>query len=361
MATEPGAEWEGTVMRSAVRPYVMSSIALAAAGAVAAAPITFERVAVEVASPLVRLTVALPPTPSDIYSRLLSDTTANAEALIAAQLANPAPVLQQLISDPVTSIQNLPALAAQLPNLALITGLSAIGLPAATGVAALVSASYTQAAILSGDPAQVLEAAAATAGFIAYGFLNGGWGPDLDPFEPNLILGAGGLLTQINFVYIAPKLIIQIPGPLGLVPYVQQNVVDTLSAPVMLTAAKESAAPEAALAEDSAAEAPGAAKNEKPRALLSNAVASVDGVLDSLQERTAGLRLTAAGGTDLSDGNLAVPGETKLAGRPGQRIRAAIKEVRAQLESAVKKLGESVSAAVGAGNSTVKDSADTDE
>lgn len=363
MASEPGAKWEGKYMHAAVRPYVMSSIALAAAGAVAAAPVTFERAAVEVSSRMVRLTASpFPPTPADIYPRLLADTTENAELLIGALLANPAPVLQQLISDPVTSIQNLPALAAQLPNLALISGLSVIGPPAATVLAAVVSASYTQAALLSGDPAQLLEAVAATPGFVAYGFLNGGWGPDLEPTNADLYFLAGGMLTQLDFAFVSPKLFIQIPGPLGLVPYVQQTVADTLSAPVMLTAAKQGAAPEEALSDGPVTETLVAPKNEKLREpLLTNAAARLDGVLNAWQDRAAGASLTTAGGTDLSDGNLAVPGETKLAGRPGQRIRSVVKQVREQLQSAVKKLGDSVSAAVGAGNSTAKDVADTDE
>lgn len=345
-------------MHAAVHPYVMSSIALAAAGAVAAAPVTFERAAVEVASPLVQLTAALPPTPADIYSRLLPDTIANLEALIATQLANPAPVLQQLISDPVTSIENLPALAAQLPNFALIGGLSVVGPPAATAAAGVVSATYTLAALGSGDPAQVLQAAAATPAFLAYGLLNGGWGPDLEPTNPGLFFVAGGALSQFNYALAFPDLYVFLPGPVGAAQYVQQTAAGALAGTVMVTAAKEGA-PSASLTDDPATDTPVAPKAEKRRGpLLSNAVARIDGVLDSLEERSAGPRLTKAGGTDLSNGNMAVPG---AASRPGQRIRAAANEIRAELQAAAKKLGDSVRAAVGAGASGSNDATDAAE
>lgn len=92
-------------MLSSIRPYATAGVALVGAGVIAVAPTVTPplpdiKVPATVASP-VQLTVS----PIEFYTGLFERTTGNASALVEKFLANPAPILSQIIENQVANLE----------------------------------------------------------------------------------------------------------------------------------------------------------------------------------------------------------------------------------------------------------------
>ncbi|WP_142386949.1 hypothetical protein [Mycobacterium hubeiense] len=240
-------------------------------------------------------------------------------------------------------MQNAPNLLGQLPNFALLAALSVIGPVVSTGGAVVVAGTEIVNAAGTLDPVEIANAVLAVPAYIADGILNGGYGFDLDLTPGNgLTIVPGGLLSRFRVVLNFPNLTIFAPGPVGAALNTRQTIADVLAGTVPLSAAAVD-------------EIPGSGETVRLTA-KPPAATTVDANSDDLGESwdvstavdPAKDDRTAAGGTDLTDGNKAEPGRIRVAtARSGERIRAAVEDVRGQVRSSVKKFGESVRRAAG--------------
>ncbi|OBK05385.1 MULTISPECIES: hypothetical protein [Mycolicibacterium] len=97
-------------MQDVAHPYLAAGVALIGAGAIAMSPVAPPMPDITVpaiSSAEVSLSAAVDPI--EAYTALFTNTFTNLQTLIDAELANPAPVLQQVIANQISSVQGLVA------------------------------------------------------------------------------------------------------------------------------------------------------------------------------------------------------------------------------------------------------------
>ena len=113
---------EGAVMHAAVRPYATAGVALVGASVIAVAPVTAPLPDIHIAAPHVSMPVELTQTVSPItaYLELFQNTFANLTNLAGQVVADPAPILQQIIRNQIGYVTTL-ATAGQTTVQSLVT------------------------------------------------------------------------------------------------------------------------------------------------------------------------------------------------------------------------------------------------